>query len=81
MAVVGSSDPEEVASSCYVACAGTGVSWRSPGARMDLGTRSGYWSLGQVAWVYGLPRTEMLTFLDIFLLILTNPLEMSTEGD
>lgn len=39
------------------------------------------WIWGRWAWVYGLPRTEMLTFLDIFLLILTNPLEMSTEGD
>lgn len=52
---------------------------QEPGWIWEQGLVTGAW--GRWAWVYGLPRTEMLTFLDIFLLILTNPLEMSTEGD
>lgn len=39
MAVVGSSDPEEAASSYCVACAGTGVTWRSPGSQDESGNK------------------------------------------
>lgn len=81
MAVVGISDPEEATSSCCVACAGTGVTWRSPGSQDGSGNKhclleSGGGGRGFVAYLDGTVNVSRYFPFDPH-----KPLEMSAADD